>query len=345
MRKMGMNAILLLLAALPALAAEPAPLKYDFLAFFKKQAPKAAALKELESCIKSCAEPDREFARSLHATLQKAKNEKQLSLHWKDVNDATGRWFEAKRAATDPREVFAATDAAGLVASLSGIFEKKPPAWQARLNETIRGFPLRFPTEARGFFFYGRLLTEENASNEDQLRAYKRCVDLEPSEKWCRSNYEDRVKVYRQPHCKTAGIDPGLGFYRASTTRGKSYVRKLSRNGEPVFVEASPFLTVEAIATIREELPAKSMLDSQLLLEFTPAGAKRLEEETSRKDLQSIAVVLGDEVLVNPRVAEPIPDGRVLIHLGFGSDSEPLFQRLCRKVEQRELPAEFKLKN
>lgn len=208
--------------------------------------------------------------------------------------------------------------------------DPKPYAKEA--TDAVSGLVARFPKEGGMYGLEATSLTMNKAPPTQVLAAYKRCVELDPSEAWCRSNHQQLASELGRPVCTGAQLKRPLTVTGA--TEWKSGPALETKAGK-LSLEASPLLANPDYAQV-------AVTDTgELSLILTPQATTRFAAATAKRMGTFVVVRLGDELLMAPRLESAIPSGKLLIAPG----ALPAFQldALCSSVQRTDLPGELKL--
>jgi hypothetical protein len=257
-------------------------------------------------------------------------------------------WYQKKKDSQNPTEALRAYQVA-LIVEKMGFAGITPPNFHTEIESEIAKLPSRFPKEALSYLLQGELLSNQTAPLEDIIRAFRQCLELDPTQKECKKRYGDAVSDYQSPYCAGEGLDPSLGFYLSSKERNSRFPKALHSSEGKIFVEKAPQLSRMDIARLMV-VPAslgQSSFD-ELRMEMTPEGARKLSELTAQHVHGYLAVALKDKAILNAVIESPISEGKVSVALGDSEEEahkgDSLFETACKKPISRKLPEELQTK-
>jgi preprotein translocase subunit SecD len=105
-------------------------------------------------------------------------------------------------------------------------------------------------------------------------------------------------------------------------------------------LEKEPALTGDYLADARQGFGGITGSQSMVFLTFTPAGAKKFEEVTSKNVGKQLAIVLDDKVQSAPRIKQAISGGEAVIEGSFTLDEAKYLAMVLRSGS---LPAPVKI--
>ncbi len=133
------------------------------------------------------------------------------------------------------------------------------------------------------------------------------------------------------PHCRSQP-PPADAFvvYVADTSPGDRFSLPLAgQHGETFHCDPEPLLTTQHVAAIRHETRAG---EPRLVIELTPAGLARLEEEAEDYRERWLVIAFTGRVLAAPKVRGPI--GELALGPALLSLPPPGHERLEALVEE-----------
>lgn len=191
----------------------------------------------------------------------------------------------------------------------------------------IRELVARYPNEGRAHGLLAAAMMEAKAESKLVLPALKRCSELDRTS-WCTEQYAKLLADGERPRCRGTALKKPLTARGAYEEWEKQPGATMTANGQKYSVEANPFLRTEDFAWVSVDG------EGNLSLEVTMAARARLEQETRRLLGKTVALMLGDEVLLAARVQSPTSEGQITITPGKGKAPFKL-EELCRAVEPK----------
>lgn len=195
----------------------------------------------------------------------------------------------------------------------------------------------KFADQARAHELLGRLTVASDGPVIEALRAYARCLELEPSNGACKDGFKTAAKAYTQPKCTqfhkdrfslNAAIDK-------PDPKSKLARKKITVNGQTLFMEKTPAVTG---LDVDEIVATGTGQDQGVDIILSPKGAARFADLTARLAAEKGYLVISFDGKPKgaPKVMSAIDSGRLRM-----SGEKINLKRLCKKMEAEKLPADL----
>lgn len=168
------------------------------------------------------------------------------------------------------------------------------------------------------------------------MRAFARCLELDPSELKCKEGLKTTAAAYQRPRCSSfkkeafglhAATDRAPGKGKAKTAR-----RQVKVGGQTYFMERSPAVSGTDVDEVFESGAGQ---DKKIEVTLSPRGSARFAEITGRlaQEQAFLVIMVGGKPQSAPKVMSAIETGKFLLS-GEGFD----MKKLCKKMETPKLP-------
>ncbi len=186
----------------------------------------------------------------------------------------------------------------------------------------------KFSGQARAHELLGRLTTETDGPAIEAVRAYARCMELDPAATRCKDGFKAAATVFTQPRC-TEFHNARFGLHAATDKqdmKAKAAKTKVVVSGQTLYMERMPGVSGSDVEEIVGGVDVV----------LTPRGAARFAELTGRLAGQDFLVVMVDGKARNaPKVMSAVETGR------FRLATPVDMKRLCKKMEGEKLPPDL----
>jgi hypothetical protein len=219
-----------------------------------------------------------------------------------------------------------ASTIAGAAASAE-VLDLDGAALRAEALALARELVRDFPGEARAHGALGFALRLAADDPLATLRAYGRCLELDPAQATCRAAHQALVAEYERPHCTTADLRPDLAAHGGAEAPPGWPV---TWEGRKLYLDPPAVLTRAHVAEVTLE-------GRDGTLELTPEGRRRFTAASASLARTGGWLVLraGGRVLLAAKVMTPITGGRLRV-AGVDLDA------LCARVRRAQVPPELR---
>ena len=294
----------------------------------------------LKQCQKYCPESEAQmsafYAKILSSYLKGEINREQAFTSWIRIYDETLVYFHKRKHVTHLVRSYQET------LQFLNEFEilgYQNLAFQKNLQTQIFNLPKQYPKNSQVYELLGGLQLIENAPYETIIATYKRCLQLDSSNKVCKKFYKRFADFYTQEICVGENLSQDFQFYLGSDKKINNFSDEIEFADDKIYLSQKPILEKTDFAQIK---PSDQLNPREgLMLSFNDQGKDKLFEVTHNHIKKRIVVVLNKQVLTAPHIAEGVKQTSVILDFDDrikNNLDENVFDQICPKTTAKKLP-------